>query len=149
MKSDFEALKDRRNSLRRILKRQYITRKFDQVAGELTKNWQIITQTVQNKTVCSGEKHIIEYLKYEERIIEDKQEIANTLNDYLLSIGNKIGEEVEQDNQRFGDMRCTEIRNTNIIFLTPCTDEEIDCIINELNINQLMEKMETQLTNKK
>ena len=123
---------DYRKTLKHIInfeKKKLYDKKFMEASGDPKKTWEIINQIRGKQKKSMNPIFIID----NERIIE-RRVIANEFNKYFISIACKLNENVQiqpDDFKRF--MPCSKMES---MFLSECTEYEIEDIINNLQIGK-------------
>ena len=83
-----------------------------------------------NVKVKSQQSQISHLLDNGKRI-DDLVKMANIFNDYFVDVGSNIDKSIPRTKKSPTDY--LEIRNSNSLFLTPVTEQEIEIIIQSLN----------------
>ena len=85
------------NSLNTRLKRQYFTNKIDSCEGNLKETWATIKKLINKKSKTTS----ILAIKKGDSIITDPQGIADSMNKFFCSIGEKLSKEISDTSNAF------------------------------------------------
>ena len=91
IKLAYQHMKNKVDYKIRELKVNYYTNKITENKGNIKRTWKILKQLTgkSNKSISIGK------LTIDGEEISEKQEISNTLNQYFLSIGEKLSQDIE------------------------------------------------------
>ena len=91
--------------------------------------WSGIKSTVNVK--AKSQLSQISHLLNNDKRIDDPVKMANIFNHYFVNVGSNIDKSVPRTKKSPTDY--LKIRNSNALFLTPVTEQEIEIIIHSLN----------------
>ena len=120
--SNKQLYKQYRNTVRneiRKAKREYYHTLFNRVKNDLKGTWKIIN-TVLNKT---KKKSMCEKLKKNNVTIDDKQQIADTFNEYFSTIGSKLVEKLPPYSGRKHATHFLKKNSTKSMFFYSCNPQ--------------------------
>ena len=136
------AYKNHREILYRAIKyakKAYYSKKFDLAAGNIKKTWQLINELRGKRKTDIKASFIID-----SKIVTDRREIANGFNIFFSSIAKKLNLKVQSSrpsetattghlpDRKFVRYFKAKKRVMNSIYLSPCYENEIISIIQEL-----------------
>ena len=134
----YEIYKKYRKELKSIIKqgkRNYYSKKFDSVAGNMKKTWSLINE-LRGKT----KNKIKSCFKVDGELVKSSRVIANGFNQYFSSIAHKMNVKVRSSqptngsvdpNVNFKDFLSKQERIKSSIFLYQCSSEEVIRIIKD------------------
>ena len=111
----------------RLAKKNYFTNQLTLYKNDIQNTWKILKQAMN----LSNNKSDITKIRYNDDIVEDPENIANTFNNFFSSIGTNLAEGIPPSAKHFSDYLGTP--NPNTIFLTPIVKEHIIDILSNLN----------------
>ena len=111
----------------RLAKKNYFTNQLTLYKNDIQNTWKILKQAMN----LSNNKSDITKIRYNDDIVEDPENIANTFNNFFSSIGTNLAEGIPPSAKHFSDYLGTP--NPNTIFLTPLVKEDIIDIVSNLN----------------
>ena len=115
------------NEIRRG-KREYYHKLFDKVKSDLKGTWKVINN-VLNKT---KKKNPCDKLRNENVLIEDKQHIANSFNDYFSTIGSKLIENLPPCPKGKHFTNFMKNKSVKSMFFSPVTENDIINVVTNL-----------------
>ena len=127
LKAEFTSYKKiLRRSINEV-KHVYYTRTFALYKNDIKQTWSVIKDTLQRKRQCKP----TEKVSLNNRIITDLDDIANAFNDYFVSIGRSLSDQIhsEASSQDYLLEHNKPIVNFNFILVN---ETHIDNIINKL-----------------
>ena len=71
------------------LKREYFTNKLNEFEGDLKQTWSTVNKLINNRSKSTQ----IQSLKVDDTVIKGSESIANSMNDYFCSVGDKLNKE--------------------------------------------------------
>ena len=130
----YRQYKNYRNSivtLMRVSKQNYYSEYFRNYKNNIKKSWKGI-----NEIINSSNSHHNDpiSLNVNSVLTSDKLVIANYFNDYFSTISSKVRDKIQFTNKNFSDY--LPHPNTNSMFLTPTTPDEVLNCINSLKSNK-------------
>ena len=114
----------------RQAKKQYFNIKFDKVKDNIKSTWKVINNLLNKKR-----QHLkIDSLEYEDKIISNKHDIANSFNNFFVDIGKKL-QDSNVDAKQNSFKKYLKTPNKKTIFLRPITKSEIITIVDNMKNN--------------
>ena len=99
---------------------------FEENKTNLKRTWEGIRNVVN---ISKKKKTAINSLSYKGKCITDKVEIANSLNEFFVNIGNTVEEKIPQTNKNYKEYLGNRVVNS---FLpSPVMESEIEDIISK------------------
>ena len=95
----YRKVRNKVNSLNTRLKRQYFTNKIDSCEGNLKETWATINKLINKKSKTTS----ISAIKKGDSIITDPQGMADSINNFFCSIGEKLSKEIPDTGNAFLD----------------------------------------------
>ena len=83
-------LKNKVNSLNKILKREYFSNKLQKNIGKLRDTWKIVNYILNKASKTTK----IDTIKVEDKIVTDKNEIPNIMNKYFCNVGESLKKKI-------------------------------------------------------
>ena len=127
----WESFRVKRNLIKILVrdsKRQYYMNFFEENKTNLKRTWEGIRNVVN---ISKKKKTAINSLSYKDKYITDKVEIANSLNEFFVNIGNTVEEKIPQTNKNYKEYLGNRVVNS---FLpSPVMENEIEDIISKMN----------------
>ena len=127
----WESFRVKRNLIKNLVrdsKRQYYMNFFEENKTNLKRTWEGIRNVVN---ISKKKKTAINSLSYKDKCITDKVEIANSLNEFFVNIGNTVEEKIPQTNKNYKEYLGNRVVNS---FLpSPVMENEIEDIISKMN----------------
>ena len=123
-RSLYKTFSDYRRVLKHIIaseKKKYHNKKFQNASGDPKKTWEII-----NQLRGRHKKETKPSFKIDNKRITERRVIANEFNKYFVSIASKLNDEVQINSGSY--MQFMPGSQTHSIFLTECTNEEVNNI---------------------
>ena len=119
-----------KNTLTKILrseKKKYYAIQLEQYKHDIKNTWKILKQAMN----ISKNKSKITKLKFNNKMIEDPGDMANTFNSYFSTIGENLSQNIPKTNRHFSTFLSQPIPNS--IYFVPTTKYEITDIVTALN----------------
>ena len=126
-----------RLKLRKVIKaakKSYYGKKFDSVKGNLKKTWELINELRGKKKANIKASFIIDG-----QLVVDQREISNQFNNFFASIARKVNAKVysssltkQEHDEKFRKHLRKAKSSLDSMFITPCTKDEINGIITDL-----------------
>ena len=113
-----------RKSIRNA-KRTYFEHIFIQHKNDIKKTWKILNETLSRNT----KKQIRQEFSINNQLVSDPEVIANSFNEYFVSIGRKLAEKI-QPAQHFSSY--LNVRSESVFNFVPVTEQNISDIIKNL-----------------
>jgi hypothetical protein len=110
-----------RNKLKTILKKAQKTfyhEKFKLLAGNLHQTWKLLGSIAKNHPP----KNSIDFFTVNGVKIDNKNEIANKLNEYFVNIGNRLAESIPPSTTSFSSYLKEDYMNSMCLFLTDANE---------------------------
>lgn len=123
----FTVYKNKLTKIIRQAKEMHYQNLFDSNIGNLTKTWQIIKDIIGSNKKKSNNISLI----INNKIVTDKHEIADALNNYFTTIGPNLASKIPDYSSTSFDS-ATKISNPNSFFLSPTNVSEVVSVINKL-----------------
>ena len=89
--SSYKHIRKKINKQNSELKRQYFSERLVQAKGNMRESWKTIKQIINKRSKSTK----IDLLKDSEREFVDMQEISNSINSYLCSVGMELASKLE------------------------------------------------------
>ncbi len=96
----YKAYVTKYNKLKRVMKSNYYSQQINENKNNIRKTWNILKQALGKQTKLSNFPKVF---TINNNLISDKQEIADSFNDYFSTIGIITGEKVKHANKHFID----------------------------------------------
>ena len=123
-----EEFKMYRTNLRKSIrnaKRTCFEHIFTQHKNNIKKTWKILNETLSRNT----KKQIRQEFSINNQLVSDPEVIANSFNEYFVSIGRKLAEKI-QPAQHFSSY--LNVRSESVFKFVPVTEQNISDIIKNL-----------------
>jgi hypothetical protein len=128
MKTNYELLRKLVNKLLKEARSSYFSKKIQTCGNDVKKSWRMM-----NKLLGNTKNNVIEKLVVNGAVIDDKHQIANTLNDFFVQSNNVLSDNSE--NNLFNELG-TIFHSNDTFRFEPVTLEEITRIIKHLDVNK-------------
>ena len=115
------------NKLKRVMKRNYYSQQISENKNNIRKTWNILKQALGKQTKKSNFPNVF---SVDNKLISDKQEIADSFNKYFSTIGKITGEQVKHTNKHFTDY--LKNPSPNSMFVEPVEEIEVLNTVNKL-----------------
>ena len=86
----YRHVRNQANNMNSRLKRNYFTNKLNECEGDLKQTWSTINKLINKRSKSTQ----IQSLKVDDTVIKDSESIANLMNDYFCSIGDKLSKKI-------------------------------------------------------
>ena len=116
-------------SLIRKCKNKYLHDKCTEYKQDSRKLWQLINRMIKKE---NNKNQLIECIRVGPTLKYDPYNITNTFCEFFSTIGAKYAEKLESTPEEIQEYLNKIDNNTNSLFLHPCTDNEINTLIQEL-----------------
>ena len=124
-------------------KSRYYTCKFNEYKNNIKKTWNLINRTIKQNS--KSNKKNIEKILYNNELLTDDKDIANSFNDFFSNIGNSIASGLPNSNQN-GHLQFMTGNYVNSFFFASIDSNDVNFIISFLknkscNINTIPTKV--------
>ena len=82
----YRQVRNQANSMNSRLKREYFTNKVNECEGYLKQTWSTVCKLAKKRSKSTQTQS----LKVEDTLIKDSESIANAMNEYFCSVGDKL-----------------------------------------------------------
>ena len=89
----YRQVRNHANNMNSRLKREYFTNKLNECEGDLKQTWSTINKLVNKRSNSTQ----IQSLKVSYTVIKDSESIANSMNEYFCSVGDKLSRKVPDE----------------------------------------------------
>jgi Txe/YoeB family toxin of Txe-Axe toxin-antitoxin module len=128
-KEKYKKFRNKLNHLLRIAEKKHISDLLEKYKFNMKKTWGVMKDVINknNKpTNCT-------VFKQNDKLINDKDDICNSFNNFFINIGNTLEKKIPQSNRSPLDFMYGSF--TNNLFLNPVNESEILLIINKMKSN--------------
>jgi hypothetical protein len=126
--SQFKKYRNRLNQIIRTAKIHYFHNKFDEQKDNIKETWKLIKSLLNKKKTNTEASRFI----YNNRVINDKKEIADKFNEYFTNIGPNLSQKIQpSSNIHITDFLTGSYQHS--IFLNPTDTHEIYKILMQIN----------------
>lgn len=126
---EYRNLRNRVNVEVRNAKKSFYGTKFQEVAGDSKKVWEILNN-ILNRT--QKKKGFIDSIKINEEILTDPQAMCNSMNNYFVNIGRKMNESLPPSDTN--PLQYLRGVYSNNFVITPTSFEEINKTVKDLKV---------------
>ena len=128
--SEYRAIRNQLNNKIKFAKRRYYNNLLHDAAGNCKQMWKVLNQILQRKT---NNANTINALTVDDNNVTSRNEIVNILNDYFVSIGEKLSQgipDVNNSHLEFMGNACP-----NDLSFRPVSTAQVIKIIKELKVS--------------
>jgi hypothetical protein len=123
----YKSFRNKLNHVMRISERNYYQDKIKEYRSNLRKSWQIINSVINRK-----KRNYIknDFMKINDIRTDDPKLIADHFNKFFTEIGHNLDSKIMTTNTN--PLQFIETRQENTLYLTPCSKDEIEQVIDKL-----------------
>ena len=129
--SIYKTYRNKFNKIKKAAKKCYYNKEFEEHKGNLKYPWKLIKEVINKNKV---KMQLSDYFNENETIISDPVEISNKFNEYLINVGPKLAERIQNNNVNFTTFLGE--RTVNSIFSDAITEKKVEIEIGNLNGNK-------------
>jgi hypothetical protein len=133
----YETYKQFRKTLKSVIvqaKKSHYLRKFNKVIGNSKKTWELINDLRGKRQNQAKPSFMIN-----SELVKDRRKIADAFNNFFASIAENMNQEAKTNNTHTNipdASKFVKTNNTNSMYMSPCTVDEISSIITDLDNNK-------------
>ena len=131
VKEQYTRYKEMITKLIKTQKNEFYKKKISDAQGDMSKVWKVTNEIIGKKTKHETITEIID--SDTNTLITDGKEIGNRFNSFFTEVGQKLAEKI--DNQGKTYIKKMKIHNSNSLYWSPVSEQEVTQYINESKTN--------------